>query len=450
MIRIACCAAISAALLAPAQGKEASPKSVPPPGFISLSSALRLAGANNLDVRIVEEHLAEARADHLIAIEQFIPSLTGGLGFRQYDGNAQTTEGRIIDVNKQLYTGGGTLAAQIKFGDAIYETLASHQLVKAAKFATEARRLDSMYEAAVAFYDLVLNHAAVSVAEEAVKISREYSLQLGKAAEAGLAYEGDALRAVAQVQKDELALEQIRVQRRIAAARLSQILNLDPAIELVPDQTTLSPIRLISEKETLDSLVAKATANRPELKQMAARVQAAKSRHSGAVYGPAVPSIAAGAFWGGLGGGDGNAGMANFDNSSEYSVGASWTLGPGGLFDVGQMNKTRAKVKQGELETEKSHQEIIVQVVAAHARLNSMSSQLDSARQAMTSIEKNLALSRERKTFAVGEVLENIDAEEQWTKTRMDYINVLAEYNKTQFAMIRALGLVPSSDSKAD
>lgn len=434
--------AIVAGSFASANAKDGQAEGVPP-GFVSLTTALRLAGANNLDVRIVEEHLAEARADHLIAIEQFIPSVSGGFGFRQYDGNAQTTEGKIIDVNKQLYTGGAALAAQIKFGNAIYETLASHQLVKAAKFATEARRLDSMYEAAVAFYDLVFTHAAVGVSEESVKISKDYALQLGKAAEAGLAYRGDALRAVAQVQKDELALEQIRVQRRIAAAHLSQILNLDPAIELIPDQTTLSPIHLISEKETLDSLVAKAVANRPELKQMAARVQAAKTRHSGTVYGPAVPTLAAGTFWGGLGGGDGNAGMANFNNSSEYMVGASWTLGPGGLLDIGQMNKTKAQVKQGELETEKSHQDIITQVVTSHARINSMSNQLNSARQAMTSIDKNLALSRDRKTFAVGEVLENIDAEEQWTKTRMDYLNVLAEYNKSQFAMIRALGLTP-------
>lgn len=437
---IACCAAVFGFVYPSARSEQTENA---PPGFVSLTSALRLAGANNLDVKIVEEHLAEARADHLIAIEQFLPSVRGGLGFRQHDGNAQTTEGRIIDVNKQLYTGGAALAAQIKLGDAIYETLASHQLVKAAGFATEARRLDSIYQAAISFYDLVLSHATVDVSEESVKIAQEYALQVGKAAEAGLAYRGDALRAIAQVQKNQLALEQACVQRRIAAARLSQILNLDPAIELIPDQTTLAPIHLLSEKETLDSLVAKATSNRPEIQQLAARLRAARSKHDGSVFGPTVPAITAEAFWGGLGGGDGNAGPANFDNSSDYIVAATWTLGPGGLFDIGQINKTKAQVKLGELEAEKFRQEIIIQVVAGHARINSMSNQLNSAQQAMSSIEKNLALARERKTFGIGEILENIDAQEQRTKTRMDYLGVLAEYNKAQFAMIRALGLVP-------
>ena len=68
----------------------------------------------------------------------------------------------------------------------------------------------------------------------------------------------------------------------------------------------------------------------------------------------------------------------------------------------------------------------------------------------MTLIEENLKLTRQRKTFGVGEVLENIDAEEQWTKTRMDYLNALAEYNKTQFAMIRAIGLTPYQEPKVD
>lgn len=444
---IACCILFAGLAVYTGAGNE-QPAGVPA-GFISLTTALKLAGANNLDVKIVEEHLAEARADHLIAIEQFLPSVKSGMGFRQHDGNTQTVEGRIIDTNKQLYTGGAALAAQIKLGNAIYETLATHQLVKAAKFATEARRLDSIYQAAVAFYDLVLSHAVVGVSEESVKISQEYALQVGKAAETGLAYQGDALRATAQVQKEELALEQAKVRRRIAAANLSQILNLDPAVELIPDQTTLAPIQLISGKGTLDSLVAKATANRPELKQTEARLQAARSKHDGALYGPTVPSISAEAFWGGLGGGMGNSGAANFDNSSDYIVGASWTVGPGGLFDLGQINKTKAQVKQGVLETEKSRQEIIAQVVASQARISSMANQLHSAQQAMESIEKNLALTRDRKTFGVGEVWENIDAEEQWTKTRLDYLNVLAEYNKSQFAMIRALGLSPSPGSQA-
>lgn len=55
---------------------------------------------------------------------------------------------------------------------------------------------------------------------------------------------------------------------------------------------------------------------------------------------------------------------------------------------------------------------------------------------------KNLVLSHDQKSFAGGEVPENFAALEPWTNTRMNYLNVLAEYNKTQFAMIRALGLV--------
>ena len=55
---------------------------------ITLTSALALAGANNLEMAIVREELAEARAQHLGAIEEFFPSVEVGGGFRQHDGNA--------------------------------------------------------------------------------------------------------------------------------------------------------------------------------------------------------------------------------------------------------------------------------------------------------------------------------------------------------------------------
>ena len=40
----------------------------------------------------------------------------------------------------------------------------------------------------------------------------------------------------------------------------------------------------------------------------------------------------------------------------------------------------------------------------------------------------------------MGEVLENIQAEQDLTRARLDYLNVITEHNKAQFALQRALG----------
>src|SRR5260370_7219978 len=46
---------------------------------IDLPSALRLAGAQNLDVQLAREKLAEARAAQETAIDQFFPSVFPGI-----------------------------------------------------------------------------------------------------------------------------------------------------------------------------------------------------------------------------------------------------------------------------------------------------------------------------------------------------------------------------------
>ena len=86
---------------------------------IDLATALRLAGAPNLDVQIARERLAEAKANHAIAMSQFFPWLAPGLGYRRHEDRLQDVVGNVFDADKQSYLAGGTLAAQWDLGDAI-------------------------------------------------------------------------------------------------------------------------------------------------------------------------------------------------------------------------------------------------------------------------------------------------------------------------------------------
>src|SRR5687767_5081908 len=65
---------------------------------IDLATALRLAGAQNMDVKLAAERATLAQAEHTLAQQQFFPWLTVGTGFRGHQENIQTVEGRIIDA----------------------------------------------------------------------------------------------------------------------------------------------------------------------------------------------------------------------------------------------------------------------------------------------------------------------------------------------------------------
>jgi outer membrane protein TolC len=409
------------------------------PQPIDLATALRLAGAQSLDIKLAQEKLTEARANQTSARAQFFPWLAPGVGYRRHDGNTQAVTGEILDVSKQAYSAGATLAAQLDLGDALNKTLAARQLVKAADHALAVQQQISVLVAAQNYFELAKAQAAVGVAREAVRISQDYEGQLGQAVAAGLALKGEALRVRVQTERNQLALRQAQEQQRIAAARLAQVLRLEATVELQANDGELAPLTLVETNAPLKTLVAQALAARPELKQGAALLEAARAGQNNARYGGLVPSLNAQMFAGGLGGGVGGA-WGNFGSSEDYFVGVSWRLGPGGLFDPGRLRAAESQVRSTQILEDKLRDEISRQVVEAATRVQSQVDQLARAKQALATAEESLHLSRQRKEFAIANVLENIQAEQDLTRTRRDYLNAIAEFNKAQYALTYALG----------
>lgn len=414
---------------------------------IDLPTVLRLAGAQNLDIQIAREKLREARGNYESALEQFLPWVSPGITYRHHEGRTQATEGEIVDASKQTYAPGGTFAAQVDIGNAIYKSLESHQIVKASEHGLDAQRADTILAAAQGYFDLAKAQAAVGIAQEAVRISRDYEKQINHAVDAGIAFKGDALRVRVQAQRNELLLRQSKEQQRLAAARLAEVLHLDSTVQLSALDTDLVPLSLVDPNVALDFLVQQALSSRPELKQSKAVSAAAREAKNGAVFGPLIPSVGAQAFVGGLGGGTGGH-TGNFGESEDYIAALSWRIGPGGLFDFGRIHATDARMKTARYLDEKTKDRIIRQVVESTTRVQSLSDQIDTAKQSLSDATESLRLSQERKEFGVGIVLEYIQSEQDLTRARIDYLNAVAEFNKAQYALTKAVGSYPESAKK--
>jgi outer membrane protein TolC len=407
---------------------------------IDLSTALRLAGARNLDLQIARQRLKEAEAHHSSALQGFFPWLSPGIGYHRRDGEAQAVPSGIIsDTHYQSYYPGATLTAQVTLGDAIYNTLSAKQIVKATDHALEAQREDSAVSAAQAYFDLAKAKALVEVVTQAIKVSRAYQQQLHVAVGAGVAFKGDELRVQTQTEHYEITLQQALEQQRVAAANLAVVLHLDSRTELVPQETELVPITLVDTNSSMDSLVSQALQFRPELKQSHSLVLAAKETQKGALYGPLIPNLGAQVFAGGLGGGP-DGGPSEFGGTADYTIGLSWRIGPGGLFDRGRVNASKAQLATAQLSASKLEDAITSEVVSDLARLHSTSAQIELAKKNLETATETLQLTRERKQFGVGVVLEDIEAQQALNQARSDYFTAVAEFNKAQFALDRAVG----------
>jgi outer membrane protein TolC len=331
------------------------------------------------------------------------------------------------------------LTAQVDLGDAIYKSLAARQLVTAAEQSAEARRQEMVYAAAGGYFDLARAQGAVGAAREGVRIAEDYTAQVRQAVEAGLAFKGDEFRAVAQAERNRLLLRQAEEQRSVAATRLAQTLRLPPTTDLVPQETELMPLSLVETNATLDALVARALAARPELQQLAALRESTGRVRAGVEYGPLIPTLGAQAYYGGLGGGR-NDSLDNFDHTHDYLVGLSWKVGPGGLFDRARLRAAEARERTSGLELDKARDDVVRQVVEAQSSVRSLRDQLASAERVLAAAEEVLRYSRARKEFGVGIVLEAVQAEQELTRARLVYVDTLAGHNKAQFAWKRAVG----------
>jgi outer membrane protein TolC len=406
---------------------------------IDLPTALRLASARNLDVQIARHRLDQAKANHTSAVEQFFPWITPGAGFNRHEGNIQAVDGTILDVDKQSYTAGVAFTAQVNVGDAIYKSLASKQLIHAAGHGLESQQQDSALLAAQDYYDLAKAKAVVDVIHEALKISQEYQKQIHEAVGIGIAFKGDELRVQVQTEQYLIALRRAQEQQRVVAARLAQHLHLDATVELVPEAADLAPLTLVETNTPLGTLVERALQARPELKQNQELAAAARETKNGAVYGPLIPSLGAQAFVGGLGGGK-NDSTSDFGHFEDYFVGLGWRIGPGGLFDVGRIRASRAQLEIARLATEKVQDDIVRQVVENRTRSQSLFDQLATSRQNLATASDLLRLTRERKQYGVGVVLEDIQAQQDLVRARSDYLNAVAEYDKAEFALSWVIG----------
>ena len=433
-LRFVICAAIAvtANLMAFAQQTNTLP--------IDLPTALRLAGAQNLDVQIARDRLHEAQAEHDSALEIFFPWIAPGVSYHRRDGVAQAVpSGVISDAHFQSYSPGATVSAQMDLGDAIYTTLAAKQLVNAAGHAFDSQRQDTALAAAQNYFDLVKAKALVGAADEALHISRDYQSQLHEAVGIGIAFKGDELRAQSETEHDEILLRRAAQEQRVAAARLAELLHLDATVELSPKESDLVPLALVETNAPLSSLAQQALRNRPELKQTHAQSAAALDSRTGANSGPLVPTLGAPDFGGALGGGP-DGGPRNLGAESDVLASLSWRIGPGGIFDFGKIHSTEARLDIARAGEEKIHDRILREVVEAHESVESLRDQLAAAQKNLATADEALRLTRQRKEFGVGIVLENIQAQQDLARARADYLSVIAEFDKAQYALSRAVG----------
>ena len=406
---------------------------------IDLATALRLSGANNLDVELARNMVRQAEAKHAETRNKFFPWFTVGAGYRRIDGNTQDIVGDILDVSKQSYQGGVGVVGEVRIGEVIYQNLAAKQRAVAAGHALETMRRSLHAEVSTTYFNLLKAQAAMRVSEQSKGLAADYEKQVTAAVAAGVAFEADQYRAQAQSLRHDLATRKALEDIQVASAKLCELLRLPNGLDLRGLDGELVPLDYVTPEATLASQVSRALDRRPELRSREAMLEAARLDTEATVKGPLVPDVFLRANTGGLGGGR-NGSMGDFADSSEVVVGIGWRIGPGGIFDKARTATAQTLQDQESVLLEKTRLRITREVIEAMAKVRSIDARLATTQKLLEATEKTYQLSRDRGATGVGGVLETLRAEEDLSFARLAYFELVAEFNKAQAALRHATG----------
>jgi outer membrane protein TolC len=441
---------------------------------IDLTTALKLAGAENPELQIARQRVAEATAFRQLAAAQVLPNINLGGNYNLHRGVLQQDNGNILRVDRDaLYVGLGANAVgagtvnipglnyNVNVGSAWYGFLAARQNLTTARWGAAATDNDVQLRVSLAYLDLVRAKGRRAIAT----LNREEAAELARITEAfakaGQGRKADADRAAVELRRRDADLTQAEADALTASARLCQLLNLDPATRLHPVEGWAVPEAIIPEPVTLPELLATALMRRPELAARRSEVQQALYQLSLAKVLPFSPNVVLGFSAGGFGGGsdlvsspqgfvggDGERVVAprfgDLKGRADFDVVVFWTFRNMGVGNLAQIRAADSQVKQLKFRELETLNLVRAQVAEAHARTTARVLQIDAAEKAVRSSTDAYKEDFTRIKGGQGLPLEAIDSLRLLGRSRYEYLEAIIDYNRAQFQLWTALGNPPA------
>ena len=377
----------------------------------------------------------------------WIPSLSFGPTFFYHDGIDQNRRGDIFTVARGNYTLGVGPTFRVDLSDALYLPLVARQGVRAANAQAAATANNTQLDVAIAYLDLMELHALVVVNADILTRTEEVLKSAQAGAEAG------RNKTAADVNRvlTELNLrreEGIVLRGRVAAtaARLARLLLLDPAVELVPYEVAVVPVILIPAETTLEQLIQMALRSRPEMTAAQAGIAGADALVRQSKMAPLLPRVQAEFIGGGLSGG------RNDDFSplqSQYNAGIAlvWNLEAFGLGNAAQIRGRRAGYDAAIYRFRETEALVSSQVVEAVETAAARFGALDMAQEAVKQAEEMYRKFRGASFAMLGpkgqgqfDALEPLTALQALSQARVQYLQQVVEFNRSQFRLYTAIG----------
>jgi outer membrane protein TolC len=433
---------------------EVRPGAVPLP--INLPTALRLANVRPVDVLAASERIRLSSAQWQRARVLWLPTFLSGTDYYRHDGQIQDIQGNVFNANKGSFLLGTGPYAVFATSDALFLPLAQRQVVRSQEAAYRVAINDTMFAVAEAYFNVQEARGELAGAAEAVAQTEELlrrTQQLGEV----LTPAFEQVRTAAELSRRRQWVHRARERWGLASAELNRSLRLDPMTVLEPVEPPQFQVVLIDPQVPLDDLIRTGLTRRPELAASQGLVQATLYRLRQERMRPLMPSIllrgaapgvtgtmSAGLFGGGL-----NGNMGGWGPRQDYDLQVLWELQNMGFGNRALVREKQSDHRLAVLEVMRVQDRVAAEVVQAHLQLDTSTARLRDAEDELQSAQRSLVenfigLKQTRPSGELPTLIarpqEVVAAVQALAQAYSDYYSAVADYNRAQFRLYRAVG----------
>jgi outer membrane protein TolC len=423
---------------------------------ITLSAALKLAGSRPLDIAIADQqvNLASKQLDR--AKLAWVPNVVVGVDYFRHEGGQQNFAGDIVRSSRGGYMVGAGPNAVVSVTDAVFGPLSAKQDLKARSAYRQAVENDTALAVVEAYFATQQARGELAGAVLAEEKAREVTAKTERLAEA-LVPPLEASRAKVELARREQAVATARERWRTASAELVRLLRLTPGVLVEPVEEPFLPVTIIDPNSTAETLHPVAMSTRPELAGQQALAQASAERLKQERARPWLPSVglrsvstnpSGSLAFGGFGGGPNDTQQA-FGSRFDMSAQLLWEFQSFGMANRVKVSERRSEQQIALLELARTQDRIAAEVSVTFAQAKAAGERLVKAEPALRQAVElvNESMKGMGQTKRVGDVnillvrpMEAVAAVQMLAQANADFYAAVADYNRGQFRLYRAIG----------
>lgn len=439
----------------PAKLSEGAPAPTDQPLPINLATALRLSDARPLVIAAAQAQvrIAAARLDKAEVL--WFPNFNMGANYIFHGGGNQTTEGNLLMAPTGQFFAGGSLEVRFAFTDAIFEPLAARQVLRARQIDVQTARNEALLATAEAYFTVQQARGTYAAMLDADEKNRDLVRRVESLAK-GLAAPDEIDRAKTLLAAIEQATAVAQQEWRVASAKLTRVLRLNPAAVVLPMEPDHLQVTLFSPSQPVDDLIPIGLRNRPELASHQAVVLATLERLRQERLRPLIPSILITGngtpdflYQGGIYGTGTNGSINQWGGFAEVSGQVVWKVENLGFGNLARIRERRGEVQLATIQLYDIQDRVAAEVAQAKAELEAAAFRVTQAEKGLKESLSTYAgnLKGMGQTTRFGDLLTLVNRPQEVTASLqqlqgayLNYYRSTGDYNRAQFRVFYALG----------